>query len=81
MTGQSAINPAVRHEEDPLRFVIGRNRAGLWVVVEGHGLYGGIFGDERAAARYAKFEAAGRRSLIAICAEPIELYEGVRRAA
>jgi hypothetical protein len=51
------------------------------VFVEGRVLWGGMLGDERAAARYAKFEAAGRRSLIAICAEPIELYEGVRRAA
>jgi hypothetical protein len=81
MTDRTVMEQPACDEGDPLKFVIGRNSAGFWVVVERHGLYGGIFVSQRAAAQFAKFESAGRRSLIAICAGPLELYDGARSAA
>jgi hypothetical protein len=81
MTSNSPISQSTQNCVDALNFIIGRDRAGHWIVVEGHGLYGGIFGSQRAAARYAKFEAGSRLGNIAISAEPLELYDVARRAA
>jgi hypothetical protein len=81
MTDEPPIAQPADDLVDPLSFVIGCDRAGRWIVVEGHGLYGGIFGSQRDAARYARFESGGRRSVIAMSAEPLEFYEGARRAA
>jgi hypothetical protein len=61
--------------------VIGRDLAGQWIVVEGHGLYGGIFGSRRAASRFAKFESGGRRSTISISSDPLDFYGAPSRAA
>ncbi|HLW91068.1 MAG TPA: hypothetical protein VKS78_07190 [Roseiarcus sp.] len=43
---------------DPLHFVVGQDRSGLWIVSETHGLYGGIFCSKDAALRFAKFDSA-----------------------
>jgi hypothetical protein len=58
---------------DPLRFTLGRDHDGLWIVQEAHGLCGGLFTSENAATRYAKFESAGRGSVIRFIPDPIEL--------
>jgi hypothetical protein len=58
---------------DALSFVLGRDRSGLWIVQESHGLCGGMFATKDAAISYAKFESAERPSVIRLSAEPIEL--------
>lgn len=55
-----------------LHFVVGQDRAGLWVVTETHGLYGGIFCSKDAALRFAKFETADRRCDIGMSADRME---------
>ena len=66
---------------EPLIFVKGRDVVGQWIVVERHGLYGGIFGSKAAAAQYAKFESGGRRSIVSISVEPLDFYGAARNAA
>jgi hypothetical protein len=58
---------------DPLCFLLGRDHDGYWIVRETQGLCGGVFANENAATRYAKFESAGRRSTIRLVPDPIEL--------
>jgi hypothetical protein len=58
---------------DPLCFTLGRDHDGLWIVQEAHGRCGGLFTSENAATRYAKFESAGRGSVIRVIPDPIEL--------
>ena len=58
---------------DPLCFLLGRDHDGYWIVRETHGLCGGLFANENAATRYAKFESAGRRSTIRLVPDTIEL--------
>jgi hypothetical protein len=59
---------------EPLSFLLGRDHEGHWIVQETHDLCGGVFANENAATRYAKFESAGRRgSTIRLIPEPIEL--------
>jgi hypothetical protein len=64
-----------------LSFIIGRDRAGQWIVVERHGLYGGIFNSELAAVRFAKFESGGQRSSISVSSQPLDFYGPASRAA
>ena len=58
---------------EPLCFLLGRDHDGHWIVRETHGLCGGVFANENAATRYAKFESAGRRSTIRLIPDLIEL--------
>jgi len=58
---------------EPLCFLLGRDHDGHWIVRETHGLCGGLFTSETAAIRYARFEGAGRASLIRVIPETIEL--------
>jgi len=69
-------NTKVQAEEvppDPLCFLLGRDHDGYWIVRETHGLCGGLFANENAATRFAKFESAGRRSTIRLVPDPLEL--------
>jgi hypothetical protein len=58
---------------EPLCFLLGRDHDGHWIVRETHGLCGGLFANENAATRYAKFESAGRRITIRLVPDTIEL--------
>jgi len=58
---------------EPLCFVLGRDHGGHWIVQETNGLCGGLFASEKAAVSYAKFESAGRKSVIRLISDPIEL--------
>ena len=58
---------------EPISFLLGRDHDGYWIVRETNGLCGGLFANENAATRYAKFESAGRRSTIRLVPDPIEL--------
>jgi hypothetical protein len=51
---------------EALHFIIGRDRADQWVVVETHGLAGGLFTDEATALRFARDESRGRQGAIEI---------------
>jgi hypothetical protein len=67
------IERSAQEGADPLGFAIGRDEAGQWIVVERHGLYGGIFGSEVAALRFAKFKSGCRRSSISMTGQPVHL--------
>jgi hypothetical protein len=54
-------------------FRIGRNRAGLWVVVETSGASGGIFRSRDAALHYATFETDRRPGAVQFWPEPLDL--------
>jgi hypothetical protein len=54
-------------------FRIGKNRHGLWVVVETNGASGGIFSSRDAALHYATFETDRRPGAISLSPEPLEL--------
>lgn len=58
---------------EPLCFELGRDQGGHWIVRETNGLCGGLFASEKAAVSYAKFESAGRASVIRHISDPIEL--------
>jgi len=81
MNDDPAIERPALDRADPLSFVIGRDRAGQWIVVERHGLYGGIFNSELAAVRFAKFESGGQRSSISVSSQPLDFYGPASRAA
>jgi hypothetical protein len=66
--------------QDPLHFVVGQDRSGLWVVSESHGLYGGIFCSKDAALRFAKFETADRPGDCALTSDRLEFSPRTRRA-
>jgi hypothetical protein len=65
---------------DPLRFLIGQDRTGNWVVTEIHGLYGGIFCSKDAALRFAKFESAERPGSLAVTSDRVEFACRRKRA-
>jgi hypothetical protein len=81
MTDDPDIERRAQDGADPLGLTIGRDEAGQWIVVERHGLYGGIFGSELAAVRFAKFESGGRRSSISMSSQPLALYGPASKAA
>jgi hypothetical protein len=58
--------------DDALHFVVGQDRAGLWVVAEAHGLCGGIFSSKDAALRFAKSESADRKADLAMTPDGLE---------
>lgn len=55
------------------RFIVGQDHQGHWVVIEPHGLAGGIFVSRDAAFDYAEFECGHRPGAVQLAAEPIEL--------
>jgi hypothetical protein len=69
-------DPESTQARDPLHFIVGQDRTGLWVVVETHGLYGGIFCDKESALRFAKSESADRASELELTSETLELKAG-----
>jgi hypothetical protein len=54
---------------DPLRFVIARDASNQWIVMETHGLYGGVFVSKEAAVRFADFECGGRKATVEVIGE------------
>jgi hypothetical protein len=58
---------------EPLKFVLGRDHGGHWIVQEAHGLCGGLFASQEAALRYARDESAERAASIRVSADTIEL--------
>jgi hypothetical protein len=57
----------------PLRFIIGRDREGHWVVRATHGRAGGWFVSREAAWSYAEFESDHRPGAVRLVKQPMEL--------
>jgi hypothetical protein len=57
----------------PLRFRIGRNSHGNWVVQDPNGLRGGLFVDRAEALRYALRESGNRRRAVIMVPGILEL--------
>jgi hypothetical protein len=79
---QASKEPVESEEQgaggETLHFVVGKDRSGLWVVSETHGLYGGIFCSKDAALRFARFEIADRPGDCAVTSDRIE-FDAPRR--
>lgn len=65
MSGQSnqeeeENKPPSKQSPDPLRFIIARDGSKNWIVMEAHGLYGGVFVSRDAAIHFADFECRNR---------------------
>ena len=54
-------------------FIIGRDLEARWIVVETHGLCGGLFRDAAAALRFAEAECEACRGDLEIVDAPIRL--------
>lgn len=54
-------------------FVVGRDQLARWVVIETHGLCGGVFRDQAAALRYAEEECQAYQADFEISGEPLSL--------
>jgi len=52
--------------KEPPSLIVGRDNENHWVVVETHGLCGGIFATEAAAMRYAREESQGHPDVVRI---------------
>jgi hypothetical protein len=57
-----------------LHFLIGRDRSNHWVVLETHGLSGGLFTDEASALRFARDESQGRPAAVEIAADRLDFH-------
>jgi hypothetical protein len=68
------IGPSSPHQHQrQTTFVVGQDREGHWVVLETHGLGGGLFASREAALRYAVSETSHRTNAVQIATEPVEL--------
>jgi hypothetical protein len=54
-------------------FVVGRDQQARWIVIETHGLCGGVFRDQAAALRYAEEECQAYQADFEISREPLSL--------
>lgn len=52
--------------DEAMHFILGRDRADHWVVIETHGLSGGLFTDQMAALRFLRDQSHGRPCAIEI---------------
>jgi hypothetical protein len=56
-----------------LRFIIGQDREGHWIVRATHGRAGGLFISREAALDYAEFESNYRPGAVRLAAQRMEL--------
>ncbi len=56
-----------------VKFIVGRDPAGGWVVVEAGGRGGGIFRSREDALHYAEFESGHRPGAVRVSRRPIAL--------
>jgi len=59
--------------DDCPHFVIGRDHEAHWIVIETHGLCGGVFRDEAAARRFVEEECEAYQADFEISREPVSL--------
>ena len=72
------MHPSTRVESLPAplagpSFVVGQDGSGHWLVVETHGLGGGIFVSQDAALHYARAESCHRAGAVEVTPRPIML--------
>jgi hypothetical protein len=67
-----SLAAAVKAARQARSFIVGRNRAGLWIALETHGLAGGIFASKDAAVHYAAFETDRRPGAVSFSNGPLE---------
>ncbi|MDO1581846.1 hypothetical protein [Rhizobium oryzicola] len=53
------VNFPYRHVHATVRFLIGREAGGRWLVCDGDGLVSGVFADRGSAVRAAMYDCAG----------------------
>jgi hypothetical protein len=58
--------------EDAAHFIVGRDSANHWVVIETHGLSGGLFTDQAAAMRFAREESQKRPGAVEIADQRLD---------
>ncbi len=58
--------------EAAAHFIVGRDSANHWVVIETHGLSGGLFADQAAAMRFVKEESHGRPGAVEIADQRLD---------
>ncbi len=68
-------SPAPEADVDPLRFVIAKDATNHWIVMETHGLYGGIFVSKEAAVKFADSECGGRTATLEVVSDQSEKME------
>lgn len=56
-----------------LRFIIAKDSSNHWVVLETHGLFGGVFVSQHAAIRFVKEESANRQSTCEVISHETEI--------
>ena len=61
---------------DGAHFVVGRDPEAGWIVIETHGLCGGLFRDEATALRYAEEECEAYQGELEISRDPISMKFG-----
>jgi hypothetical protein len=61
---KSSQNAGPAQEKEPPSLLVGRDRQNHWVVVETHGLCGGLFIDEASAMRFALEQTQGRPAAV-----------------
>ena len=71
--------PPSPHAAFPL-YMIGRDRAGRWVVQDQSGLHGGLFVDRAAALKFALFENGHRPQAVVMVPGVLELNLADRNA-
>lgn len=65
-------------KQEPPSFIVGRDGENHWIVVETHGLCGGIFTNEAAAMRYAREESRGRPGAVRVASYILALNMNAR---
>lgn len=72
----------LRHElkRRGVRFMVGRDSAGRWVVSDRDGLVGGIFSDQASAVHFAMFESDHMPGAVCCVQEEISLGDALSPA-
>lgn len=60
----SSLREGAASDPEPPSLIVGRDNENHWVVVEAHGLCGGVFATEEAALRFAREESGGRHGAV-----------------
>jgi hypothetical protein len=74
-TVRRAKEPPSRPSPDALRFIITRDASDKWIVMEMHGLYGGVFISRDAAVHFADLECRDREATFEVVTGRIERLE------
>ena len=74
-TARRAKEPPSRPSPDALKFIITRDASDNWIVMEMHGLYGGVFISRDAAVHFADLECRDREATFEVVTGRIERLE------